>query len=126
MRLINIFKEVKYRFIFFGIFNVFISNIILQILLLNISSFKATFVSQMVNFFLGYYLYGKRVFRVNKLKIKIFLKYFLLVIFLWNTNWNLIEYFHSFGISKNIASLVIVPFLALISYFTQKYIIFKF
>ncbi len=126
MRLINIFKEVKYRFIFFGIFNVFISNLILQILLLNISSFKATFVSQMVNFFLGYYLYGKRVFRVNKLKIKIFLKYFLLVMFLWNTNWKLIEYFHSFGISKNIASLVIVPFLALISYFTQKYIIFKF
>ncbi len=126
MRLINIFKEVKYRFIFFGIFNVFLSNIILQILLLNISSFKATFVSQMVNFFFGYYLYGKRVFRVNKLKIKIFLKYFLLVMFLWNTNWKLIEYFHSFGISKNIASLVIVPFLALISYFTQKYIIFKF
>ena len=126
MRLINIFKEVKYRFIFFGIFNVFFSNLILQVLLLNISSFKATFVSQMVNFFLGYYLYGKRVFRVNKLKIKIFLKYFLLVMFLWNTNWKLIEYFHSFGISKNIASLVIVPFLALISYFTQKYIIFKF
>ena len=126
MKLIKIFKEVKYRFIFFGIFNVFLSNIILQILLLNISSFKATFVSQMVNFFFGYYLYGKRVFRVNKLKIKIFLKYFLLVMFLWNTNWKLIEYFHSFGISKNIASLVIVPFLALISYFTQKYIIFVF
>ena len=126
MRLINIFKEIKYRFIFFGIFNVFLSNIILQILLLNVSSVKATFVSQMVNFFLGYYLYGKRVFRVKKLKIRIFLKYFILVMFLWNTNWKLIEYFHSFGISKNIGSLVIVPFLALISYFTQKYIIFKF
>tara|TARA_Y100000739_G_C20573082_1_gene448788 strand:- start:174 stop:554 length:381 start_codon:yes stop_codon:yes gene_type:complete len=126
MRLIYISKDIKYRFAFFGLINVFMSNIILQILLFNTSSVKATFVSQMVNFLLGYYLYGKKVFNVRKLKIIIFIKYLILVILLWNINWILIEYFHSFGISKNIASLVIVPFLALISYVSQKNVVFKY
>ncbi len=80
----------------------------------------------MVNFFIGYYLYGKKVFRVRKMSINNFISYFLLTILLWNMNWKLIEHFHSFGISKNIVSLLIIPFLALISYVTQKYIIFKY
>lgn len=126
MKLIYISKDSKYRFAFFGLINVLLSNIILQILLFNTSSVKATFVSQMVNFFLGYYLYGKKVFIVRNLKIIVFIKYLILVIILWNMNWILIEYFHSFGISKNIASLVIVPFLALISYVSQKNVVFKY
>ena len=126
MKLINIFKDIKYRFIFFGFINILLTNIILQILLICTSSIKATFVSQMANFFLGYYLYGKKVFKVRKLKIGIFLKYLILVLLLWNMNWMLIDYFYSFGISKNIASLVIVPFLALISYVSQKSVVFKY
>ena len=126
MKLINILKNIKYRFIFFGFINILLTNIILQILLICTTSIKATFVSQMANFFLGYYLYGKKVFKVRKLKIKIFLKYLILVLLLWNMNWMLIDYFYSFGISKNIASLVIVPFLALISYVSQKSVVFKY
>ena len=126
MKLINIFKDIKYRFIFFGFINIFQTNIILQILLICTTSIKATFVSQMANFFLGYYLYGKKVFKVRKLKKEIFLKYLILVLLLWNMNWMLIDYFYSFGISKNIASLVIVPFLALISYVSQKSVVFKY
>ena len=125
MKLLNILKETKYKFIFFGSINIFISNIILQILLLYISTLKATFISQMFNYLFGFYFYGKRVFKVRELRKGIFFKYTVLVIFLWNINWFLIEHFHSFGISKNIVSLVIVPFLALISYLTQKYFIFK-
>ncbi len=125
MRLISNFDDIKRRFLFYGLFNVFISNLVLQILLLFISSIKATFCSQMVNFFLGYYLYGKKVFKFKRLRIENIFKYFILVIFLWNINWILIEYFHSFGISKNIVSLVIIPFLALTSYIMQKYIVFK-
>ena len=120
-----IFKNTKNRFIFFGIFNAFITNLILQILLFFVSSVRATFVSQMVNFFLGYYLYGKKVFGLRILKSQFFWKYLILVIFLWNINWISIEFFNSFGISKNLVSLVIVPFLALISYVSQKYIVFK-
>ena len=125
MRLKNILKNINYRFIFFGIFNVFLSNIILQILLLNTSSVIATFFSQLTNFFIGYYLYGKKVFRLKKLEIRNFVKYFLLVIFLWNINWIIIELFHSFGFNKSIIALVIIPFLALISYISQKFIVFK-
>jgi hypothetical protein len=125
MRLKNILKNINYRFIFFGIFNVFLSNIILQILLLNTSSVIATFFSQLTNFFIGYYLYGKKVFRLKKLEIRNFVKYFLLVIFLWNINWIIIEFFHSYGFNKSIIALVIFPFLALISYISQKFIVFK-
>ena len=125
MKLKNISKNRNYRFIIFGIFNVFISNLILQILLRYSSSVIATFFSQLINFLIGYYLYGKKVFRLKKLKIENFTKYFLLVIFLWNINWITIDFFNSFGISKNLVSLVIVPFLALISYVSQKYIVFK-
>ena len=125
MRFKNFFKDINFRFIFFGIFNVVISNLILQILLFNISSVIATFFSGLVNFFIGYYLYGKKVFRIKKLKKENLTKYFFLVIILWNTNWIFIEIFHSVGISKNICALVIIPFLALLSYLSQKYIVFK-
>ena len=125
MRLINFIKAVHYRFIFFGLFNVLLSNLILQILLIKVNSVIATFFSQLINFCLGYYLYGKMVFRFKILKIKCLKKYFILVIFLWNINWILIEFFHSFGFSKSIIALVIVPFLALISYISQKFIVFK-
>ena len=125
MKLKNISKNRNYRFIIFGIFNVFISNLILQILLRYSSSVIATFFSQLINFLIGYYLYGKKVFRLKKLKIENFTKYFLLVIFLWNINWIIIEFFHSFGFNKSIIALVIIPFLALISYISQKFIVFK-
>ncbi len=125
MEINKIFKNTKDRFIFFGILNVFLSNLILQILLLLVTSIIATFISQMVNFLIGYYFYGKKVFRLKILKKKYFLKYLILFIFLWNINWIVIEFFHSFGISKNLVSLVIIPFLALISYKSQRYIVFK-
>ena len=125
MKLKKILKNINYRFIFFGIFNVFLSNIILQILLLQTSSVIATFFSQLINFFVGYYLYGKKVFRLKKLRIENFIKYIFLVLFLWNINWILIEFFHSFGFTKSIIALVIIPFLALISYISQKFIVFK-
>ena len=125
MRLIGFLKEEKYRFIFFGIFNVLISNLILQILLLKVSSVIATFFSQLVNFCIGYYLYGKIVFRKKLLRIKFLLKYIILLFSLWNINWILIEIFHYFGISKNTIALVIIPFLALISYLSQRNFVFR-
>ena len=121
----NFSKEIVYRFVYFGIFNVLLSNLILQILLLNVSSVVATFFSQLINFCLGYYLYGTKVFRFKILRRKIFIRYFILIILLWNLNWILIEIFYYFGISKNIIALVIVPFLALISYLSQKHLVFK-
>ena len=125
MRIKNVLKNINYRFIFFGILNVFLSNLILQILLQHTSSVIATFFSQLINFLIGYYLYGKKVFRLKKLRIDNFIKYSLLVIFLWNINWIIIEFFYSFGFTKSIIALVIIPFLALISYISQKFIVFR-
>ena len=110
MKQLKILKATKYKFIFFGSINIFVSNIILQTLLLYISTVKATFISQMFNYLFGYYFYGKRVFKVRELRKGIFLKYMILVIFLWNINWFLIEYFHSFGISKILYLLLLFPF----------------
>ena len=125
MYLSNIISQRKYKFLFYGIINVAVTNVCLQILLFFYSPIKATLISQTVNFFIGYYFYGTKVFLNKNWRLKILLKYLILVIFLWNLNWLLIELFHSFGLSKNLASIIIVPLLALLSYLSQKYIVFR-
>ena len=119
-------KEIQEKklFIFFGVLNVFFTNIILQITLTFFSTFLATFLSQLFNLNFGFYIYGKKVFKVNKLKKSYFINYFLLNIFLWNINWCIISFLTIFNISKNISALALVPFLALLSYLYQKYVVF--
>ena len=114
----------KKLFIFFGVLNVFLTNIILQITLTFFSTVVATFLSQLFNLNFGYYIYGKKVFKVNKLKKSYFINYLILNIFLWNINWCIISFLTIFNISKNISALALVPFLALLSYLYQKYVVF--
>ena len=83
----------KRLFLVIGIFNVFLTNIILQILLFLGSTFLATAISQIFNFIIGYYLYGKKVFKVNKLDKFFFKKYLLLALTLWMLNFGLIQSF---------------------------------
>ena len=125
MFLANIFSQKKYKFIFFGMINTFITIIVLQGFLFLTSSIYATLISQIVNSFLGYYLYGSKVFQNRKWNIKVFLKYLTLYLFLWNLNWLSIEFIYYYGISKNIAAVIIIPPLALISYSAMKLLIFK-
>ena len=66
----------KRLFLVIGIVNMFLTNIILQILLFLVSTFLATVISQIFNFIIGYYFYGKKVFKVNKLDKFFFKKYF--------------------------------------------------
>ena len=119
-------KEIQEKklFIFFGVLNVFLTNIILQITLTFFSTVVATFLSQLFNLNFGYYIYGKKVFKVNKLKKSYFINYLILNIFLWNINWCIISFLTIFNISKNISALALVPFLALLSYLYQKYLVF--
>ena len=74
---------------------------------------------------MGYYLYGKKVFGVKSLRNIYFLKYIFLNIVIWNLNWIVINNINSYNISKNIASLILVPFLALISFVFQKRFVFS-
>ena len=118
-------KQKKMLFIFYGLFNLLITNIILQLLLISVSTFKATLLSQTFNLLFGFYNYGKKVFDINVLKKSHLLKFLILHIFLWNINWSLIDILSSNNLSKNISSLLLIIPLACLSYFSQRFIVFK-
>ena len=114
----------KVLFLIYGLLNVFITNLLLQILLLFFPIFFATLISQIFNLNFGFYIYGLKVFKVKFFGKKIYLKYLFLHLFMWILNWFFINFIYSFNISKNLAALFVVPFLALISYVYQKNIVF--
>ena len=114
----------KSLFFIYGFINVLFTNIVLQCLLLIISSFYATLISQIFNFLFGFYFFGKKVFKVNALKRKQLLKYFFLNTLVWNLNWIFIEQLSSTGLSRNISALIIILPLGLISYIFQKNFVF--
>ena len=118
-------KDEKKLFLIFGVFNFLITNISLQILLLLLPIIFATIVSQSVNLIIGYYLYGTKVFKFNRLNKKIFKKYFFLSLILWLLNFFFIQTFFYLGLNKNLTALLIIPFLVIISFFSQKYFVFK-
>lgn len=117
-------KNKKGLFLFYGILNTFLTNFLLQISLLFFSIIVSTFISQIFNLNFGYYLYGKKVFKVESLKKKYYFNYLILSFFLWNINWIGIRFLNSFNISTNLAALFLIPFLAYISFTYQKYLIF--
>ena len=120
------YKDSKKKlFVIFGLINLFLTNIILQFLLLIVPTVLATFFSQLFNFLFGFYIYGKKVFEVKYLNKKHFMKYFLLSILVWNINWLTINYVSMFIYSKNMIALFLVTPLALISYISQKYFVFR-
>ena len=115
----------KKLFIFFGFFNFLITNAVLQISLLFTPILFSTILSQIINLLIGYYLYGKKVFKLNKLTNLVFRKYFVLAFILWILNFSIIRSFFYFGVNKNITALFLIPILVAISYFFQKRFVFK-
>ena len=114
----------KKLFIFFGFFNFLITNAVLQISLLFTPILFSTILSQMINLLIGYYLYGKKVFKLNKLNNLVFSKYFLIALILWFLNFTIIRSFFYFGVNKNITALFVIPILVMISYSFQKRFVF--
>ena len=115
----------KKLFIFFGFFNFLITNAVLQISLLFTPILFSTILSQIINLLVGYNLYGKKVFKLNKLTNLVFKKYVLLAVILWILNFVIIRSFFHFGVNKNITALFNIPLLVIISYFFQKRYVFK-
>lgn len=115
----------KELFVFYGLLNTILTNIVLQISLFFLSTIVSTFLSQAFNLNFGYYLYSKKVFKVQIIKRNQFINYSIMNFLIWNINWFSIDKITALGISKNIAALLILPLLALISYICQNYIIFK-
>ena len=125
-KMISLLNKRKVKFLLIGIANVFITNFFLQLFLLNFSISISTFVSQHINIFLGLNLYGKYVFKVKKLRKRNIVRYLLVAYILWIANWLSIDWIYKFfEFSKNLSALVVLPLLALTSYFLQKLFIFK-
>ena len=123
---IRLLNKRKLRFLLIGIANVFITNFFLQLFLLYFPTSISTLVSQHINIFLGLNLYGKYVFKVKKLRRRNTIRYFFVSYLLWIANWLSIDWIYtSFGFSKNLSALFVLPLLALISYLLQKLFIFK-
>ena len=127
-RIKKFLKHQKIRFLFTGGFNFLFTNIILQLLLYSdsLSVFFCTLISQIFNAILGYCTYGKIVFFSKSLlnTRQIFL-YIMLMFFLWSINYFGINQITSLIRSKNVAALLMVLPLAVISYSYQKICIFK-
>jgi hypothetical protein len=114
----------KERFFAFGAMNVVITNFLLQVLLLFQPIWIATLFSQTFNSCFGFFLYGKAVFRVARLTMVSFYLYALTALVLWVANVSGIRLLIEWGFQKNVAAALIIPFLAIISYAAQKFIVF--
>ena len=118
-------KGEKRLFLTFGILNFLITNLVLQILLFLIPTLFATVLSQTVNILIGYFLYGKKVFKLKELNKFVFRKYLLLALILWMLNFFLIQFLFYVGVNKNITAICVIPLLVIISYLTQRNFVFK-
>ena len=114
----------KRLFLLYGIANFFITNSVLHLLLLVMPIFLATIASQITNLIIGFYLYGKKVFKIKNLTYQEFSKYILLASINWTLNYVSIRFMFENGINKNLAAIFTIPFLVLISYFSQRRYIF--
>ena len=117
-------KGRKRLFLFYGIANFLVTNSVLHLLLLVIPIYLATILSQISNLIIGFYLYGKKVFKMNNLSYKELSKYIFLASFIWILNYVSIRIMYESGIHKNLAAIMNIPPLVLISYFFQKRYIF--
>ena len=125
----NIFLKIrdsgrKRRFILYGAINLLLTVLALQIFILFITPFLATFLSQIVNLCLGFIIYSKRVFKVSNIEKKAAIKYIILSIFIWNLNWIGITVIKNFINNKNISAILMVPLTVLISFIGQRFFVF--
>ena len=89
-----LYRYEKFRFLFYGFLNTFLSNIILQILLLISSISLATFFSQLSNLLIGFYLYSNKVFKIKKFSSHKLYIYCFLAVISWKLNFILIRSIH--------------------------------
>ena len=118
----------KRRFLFVGIANVLLTNLLLQSLIYLIPSrlLLSTFLSQAFNGVFGCFVYGKFVFNsFNSLSGKSITSYFVLMVSIWILNSLGIRIGSSVGLSQSVAAITMIPALAVFSYNIQKYFVFK-
>ena len=118
----------KRRFFVAGLVNIFLTNLLLQILLYSglISIGVCTLISQLFNGMVGYVIYGKFVFAAQELRtFSKPVRYFVLMMSLWLLNWTGIYVLQGFNVSKNAGGLLMIIPLAGYSYSLQRRWVFK-
>ena len=121
----KIYFQVK-RFFSLGFLNFLITNLILQIGLIILPVWIATLISQLTNLLLGFFLYGRFVFKENILNYVFAFKYLLISILSWIINMNCINLLVSlFGMSGSLAAILTIPLLTIYSFAAQKFFVFK-
>ena len=121
-------RGLKRRFGAAGIINVLVTNLVLQVLLASsiVSVTAATLISQVINTCLGYAIYGKVVFKAQGLRHRRpLIRYLLLMTAMWLLNTVGIEFGDTVGVNKNLAAAGLIPCLAVLSFFAQKYWVFR-
>ena len=81
----------------------------------------ATFITQILHNYLAYLANKYGVFNRKGKPIA----YVFLVLISWAIQWLLIKTLVNLGFSSLLAVLIAIPFLAIFSFITQKFIVFK-
>ena len=118
----------KRRFLVAGLANIFLTNLLLQLLLFSgsISLGGCTFISQLFNGIFGYMIYGKFVFASQAMRtFSKPVRYLALMTSFWLLNWTGIYVLQGLNVSKNIGGLLMIIPLAAYSYSLQRRWIFK-
>jgi len=121
----SLITKEKKGFLIIGVVNVFLGNLVLQLLLLKFSIIFATFLGQIISTIFGYFMYGKYVFISKKSSLRSLILFLFLSILLWTSNWLGIKFYINIGISKQIGAILMIPPLACFSYFFQKFYVYK-
>ena len=109
------------KFIISGILNTLLRNLLLLILIDNISIGLATFISGFISVIISFKINSKVVFNAQGY----ISRFIFLIISIWTLEWITLRVLILSGVDKVIAVLSIIPFFAICSYLIQKYFIFK-
>ena len=119
------FPELK-NFLVLGLVNFCFTNLALQITLLLLPIWISTLLSQIINFLLGFYFYGKLVFKKKFLNQRIAFKYLLMASFAWLFNTFFIYLISKYtNFSPGLAAIIVIPLIVSYSFLAQKYFVFK-
>lgn len=124
-KLDNFFSTQKKKFLMNAIYVWISTQLSLQIFLIFFPIAIATLISQIIYIFLGYSLYSQKVFKIKIYKKYTPLKFIIFSIILWLINSTGIYFINIFIDNKNISAILVIPFIALISYTIQKKYIFN-
>lgn len=120
--LIKLFLKKKfYKFIVGGILNTILSSLFLLLLLEITNVGIATLITDLFHAFLAYFISSRSIFNKKGRSIK----YIVFIILAWLLEWYLLESLINLNFSKLISIIILAPFLALISYFLQRFYVFR-